>query len=70
MLYQPIRNFLKTAQFEYIKEQPAECIFKPAYTIDKEDTLENVMNLVITHHIHRVYIVQEDNKPRGVVKSL
>jgi 5'-AMP-activated protein kinase regulatory gamma subunit len=66
-LYQPIK------QFHWIRTTVREKVLwgdKPRHDpifIQKTDTLEDAIKQVMEHHIHRVYVVNENKHPVGVV---
>jgi CBS domain-containing protein len=60
-LYQPISKFLKELDLKDHKrpKEPVVC--------HKDATLETVVKKLTEHHIHRMFITDDANKPIGVV---
>jgi len=63
-LYQTIHNFLLKIRKEFAKkdDRPSRVV-----AIKNTDTLEHTIALCVDHGIHRVYIVDDQKKPTGVV---
>jgi len=60
-LYQPVRNFLQ----KHVKEGTQ----RPAHPVilDKNETIESAINKFEEFHIHRLFLVDDAQKPIGVV---
>jgi len=61
-LNQTCKNFLQKIRKEHSKEHPSRIV-----TVTPKDKLETVINLCVEHGIHRIYIVDEQKKPIGVI---
>jgi len=60
-LYQPLHNFIDKLRKED-EERP-----RRLKTVTVNDTLEDVINTLAEHRIHRLFIVNDDRKPIGVI---
>jgi CBS domain-containing protein len=67
-LYEPIGDFLKLI-YNQTNDGKSSKRPKPmdAITITLDSTLEEAMDLLIRHRIHRVFVVNDRNKLLGVV---
>ena len=63
-LYQTTHNFLLKIRREFAKkdDRPSRVV-----AVKKTDTLEHAISLCAEHGIHRVYIVDDQKKPIGVI---
>jgi len=61
-LYQTVHNFLLKVRKETHGDRPHTIV-----TVKPDDTLETVIKKLAEHKIHRVYIVDEQKKPVGVI---
>jgi CBS domain-containing protein len=66
-LYQPIKyfNYIRTSSKDKILM--AEMPRYPPITVQPNDTLEAVMKTIVENKIHRVYLVDDNSKPVGVI---
>lgn len=62
-LHQYIRNFLPKLRAEYGNTDRPDKIV----SLSASDTLETAIRLLSENHIHRIYIVDENRKPIGVM---
>jgi len=60
-LHEPVSTFLEKMKREY------RGVTGHVVTIKPEDTLETAINMMAEHKLHRIYIVDPDMKPLGVV---
>jgi CBS domain-containing protein len=52
---------------DFLKKGTEKHEIRNVLTCKQDSTLDEVLNLIVSNHIHRVYIVNEKNQPLGII---
>lgn len=66
-LYEPLQKFLNIRNNLQDRVMMADLPQYEPVLVTGETKIEEAMNIVINKHIHRIYIVDQEGKPTGVM---